>query len=159
MILISIDPGKSGAIAIFHAGAGLPEVYDTPVAGGEYLMADMMHLLANACATHCIIEQAQAMPKQGVSSTFQFGMGYGLWLGLLAGLGIPFETVTPAVWKRKMGLTSEKGKSVALAQQRFPHLGKQLLRSKDGRAEALLLGVWYLERRGLPAAPREEGQP
>ena len=47
---------------------------------------------------HCILEKSQAMPKQGVSSTFKFGRNFGIIEGTLSALGIPFTLVRPTEW-------------------------------------------------------------
>jgi crossover junction endodeoxyribonuclease RuvC len=85
------------------------------------------------------------MPKQGLVSTFRFGMGFGTWLGMLAALRIPHLAVAPQTWKKSIlaGTTKDKGAAIQWAQRRFP--GVSLLastRSKvphDGLADALAM--------------------
>lgn len=91
-----------------------------------------------------VIESVGAMPKQGLSSTFRFGEGYGLVQGILAGLGVT-RTIkaTPQVWKASMGVTANKDTSLTLAKNLFPTNAHLFARKKDhGRAEALLLAVF-----------------
>ncbi len=148
LLRIGIDPGKSGGIAILRPD-GRNEVHDTPVDGKAYLVGSMVDLLrtardeaqAQGWTFAAILEYQQAMPGQGVSTMFVCGVGFGLWQGVLTALDIPYVLVRPAMWKRKLGLSSEKASSIALAQQRFPALAYRLLKSKDGRAEALLLAT------------------
>lgn len=72
-------------------------------------------------------------------------MGYGVWRGLLAAYGIPYDVVRPQVWKRTVGLPqkADKAASVALASRLFPRLSDQLVGPRggliDGLAEALLI--------------------
>jgi len=81
------------------------------------------------------------MPGQGVRSMFTIGVGHGLFLGILAAVGLPYTRVRPAIWKRTLGLGKDKEASRLRAQQLYP--GADLRRKKDhGRAEALLL-AWY----------------
>ena len=60
-------------------------------------------------------------------------------------LGIPFEEIRPAVWKKRFfgGVKYEKNaiKEVAVMRARhlFPELAPKLLLSKDGLSEALLI--------------------
>ena len=63
-----------------------------------------------------MLESQQAMPRQGVSSTFSTGQGFGMWRGILAALRLPYEIVTPATWTRGMlkGAPGE-GKERAIA--------------------------------------------
>ncbi len=85
------------------------------------------------------------MPGQGVSSVFAFGQAAGIVHGVLAGCGVPMELVTAARWKRDMGLDSDKDRSRAMAAEMFPDQAALFKRAKDdGRAEAALLGVWWL---------------
>lgn len=96
------------------------------------------------------IEQVHAMPKQGVSSMFRMGQGLGLWEGICAGMGLPVELVPPQRWKKAMlsaGGGSDKGVSIARAQQLMPEAAEFLTRKKDdGRAEALLIALWKVRQ-------------
>jgi hypothetical protein len=76
---------------------------------------------------------------------FNYGVGYGAYLGILTALEIPFQEVRPQTWKKAYSLNSEKSRSIIVAQQLFPgaDIGK-----KDGRAEALLLAEYA--RRIMP---------
>lgn len=142
-IIIGIDPGVTGAIGWLRGGL-FSTVADMP--GNPADLADLLRGNEGVF----IVEQAQAMPKQGVSSTFKTGQGYGQILGVLAALRLPYRTVTPAVWKRSMGLSGkDKDASRALARSLWPDA--PLGRVKDhGRAEALLIAEWA-RRQGVTA--------
>lgn len=86
--------------------------------------------------------------KQGVSSTFQTGYGYGVIIGVLASLAIPYHEVSPGVWKRAMGLVgTDKAAARALARSWWPTAA--LSRVKDhGRAEALLIARYGQKEMG-----------
>src|SRR5690606_16808140 len=88
---------------------------------------------------HAYVERVSAMPGQGVSSMFNFGMGYGVIQGVLASLGIPYTLVTPQTWKKRAGLAGkDKDNARTLAQQLCPEA--PLGRKKDiGRADAILI--------------------
>ena len=139
-IIIGIDPGVTGAIGCLSPDAPTPLVWDMPPNPRDlYERLVSFHPMVSVSA---IVEQAQAMPKQGVSSTFKTGYGYGVIIGVLASLGIPYETVTPSVWKRAMGLQGkDKDASRSLARCYWPDA--PLSRVKDhGRAEALLIAEY-----------------
>ena len=153
MRIVGIDPGKTGAIAVVEDTWA--DVQDCPVFGtrsrpGEFNPVEMWRLLDAYNPNRIIIEQAQAMPKQGVSSTFQTGYGYGIWVGLIAAFvaeyEVPWTAVRPAVWKRAMlaGLDkTDKTVSRVAAVRMFPQLSGQLARVSDhGRAEALLIAAY-----------------
>lgn len=65
---------------------------------------------------------------------------FGVLKCALSAHNIPYEEVLPKVWKKEMGLDSDKEKSRALAIKLYPQCKDSLKRKKDhGRAEALLL--------------------
>lgn len=121
-LFIGIDPGKSGGIA-----ALLPDgqVYLTAkLSETEKDIAEVLKSL-DASFTHwpsALLEKVHAMPKQGVSSSFTFGKGYGFLRGLLTALEIPFDDVTPQAWQKAMSCMTGGNKNVSKqrAQQLFP---------------------------------------
>lgn len=152
MIYIGIDPGLDGALAAIDADGKAVSVHDAPTSrdGGKrrYLLADMAGILRGfpeivGARMRACVERVHSMPKQGVASSFGFGEGFGLWQGLLAGLGIPFDLATPQAWKKSMlaGAGKEKDAARIRAQQLFP--GVELhLKKHHGRAEALLIAEY-----------------
>lgn len=141
MRYLGIDPGKTGALAVIDPGKNFAYVVDMPETPGE-LVNELALLIDDSYMLRAAIEKQQAMPGQGVSSTFQTGYGYGLLIGTLASLSIPFVEVRASKWKSAMGLQGkDKSESRKLAQSLFP--AAELHRVRDhGRAEALLLAVW-----------------
>lgn len=149
---IGIDPGLSGAIGIMSLG-GYLDVRDMPlIEKGVYDVPAMKRYVNVAFRekTFVMLERQQAMPGQGVSSTFKTGMGYGIWLGVLAAEKIAYEIVSPVTWKKRMVGSGgkDKLKSIARAKALFPGLEDKFLKSKDGRAEAMLLAE-YARIRGM----------
>jgi hypothetical protein len=154
-VLVGIDPGLTGAVAVLQCD-GTVEVYDTPTLTisttrgrkQEYDIPGMVQLLRPYVGSqvHLIVETSQAMPGQGVRSTWTTGYGYGLWLGVIVSLSLPFTSVRPGDWKRTLGLGGKDKEAARLrAQQLFP--GADLRRKRDhNRAEALLL-AWWGQRR------------
>ena len=153
--IIGCDPGARGAIAILEAKSGdLVQVFDMPAVDvatsgkikrrvSPEMLASELRLYQDATA---VVEQVGAMPGQGVSSMFAFGQAYGLVLGVLAGMSIPTSTVTPAKWKKAMGVNASKDGSRAKAAQLWPASAGEFKRVKDdGRAEACLLARWGLQ--------------
>ena len=69
------------------------------------------------------------------------GLGMGVWLGMLATLGLAHPRVRPGVWKQVLGLGKDKAAARLKARQLSP--GADLRRKQDhGRVEALLLAYW-----------------
>lgn len=148
---LGIDPGLSGAVAVLDEAGALVALHDVPVltlstsrgTRQEYDVPGLVALLAPYAGlqAHVILEASQAMPGQGTRSMFTVGVGFGVWLGILGTLGLAHTRVRPAIWKRSLGLTSDKEQARLRAMQLFP--GADLRRKKDhGRVEALLL-AWY----------------
>jgi len=92
-----------------------------------------------------VVEDVHSMPKQGVSSTFKFGMGCGIIHGVAGALRLPLTLVTPNKWKAFHRLHGpNKEASRCLAIRKWPQHNRHLDRRKDSdRAEALLIGDWY----------------
>lgn len=149
---VGIDPGKTGAIAVIdNTGTDVWQIHDMPYEGGEVVgiwLAEMLNNLIDPredphTQVTAWIEKVAAYPGQGVSSVFQFGQGYGTILGVCATLGVRTHRVTPAVWKRSMGVTKDKGTSRRLAAELWPAWSDHYRRVKDdGRAEACLIAEY-----------------
>lgn len=147
MRVFAIDPGLGGGWAVVIDGR--PEVCgDMPVAGDgprrRMLAGVLAEAMRRAAPDLCVIERANAMPKQGVSSTFRFGMSFGAAIAVPSILGVPFELVMPQVWKQHFklrGLDKEASRQRAL--DLAPWLSSSLDRKRDeGRAEAVLIGIY-----------------
>ena len=84
------------------------------------------------------------MPGQGVASTFKFGRAVGAIDAVADMMFGVWHIVSPQRWKKSMGVTQDKMKSLNLARELWPNA--PLSRMKDhGRAEALLIAE-YLRR-------------
>ena len=69
------------------------------------------------------------------------GYGYGLWVGILAALQVPYTPVRPAVWKKAFSLGKDKEQSRLRAQQLFP--GADLrLRKHHGKLRQHMVYVY-----------------
>lgn len=149
MIVGGIDPGLTGAIASWD-GSNL-HIEDIPIVkaqgkkGGEINMPGLLDLIDFTFCDmdHCYIEQVNAMPKQGVSSTFKFGYTAGaLKMGILSAR-IPVTMVSSVKWKSELGLNSDGEKSRSRALELFPSYSQYFTRKMDhNRAEAALLAYY-----------------
>lgn len=132
---IGIDPGKSGAIAtICGDSIGTCRLTET-----EADISDWLQSAVNGVDCFAILEQVNAMPKQGVSSTFKFGQSFGFLRGLLIAHKVPFEMVTPSKWQGEMKCRSKGDKNVtkSKAQELFPN--QKIIHAT---ADALLLAEY-----------------
>lgn len=122
MLYIGMDPGYSGATAFLCEGELWWVRHDeTP--------HDIMEAMISATArstggTFSLIEKVASRPGQGVASSFKFGTQYGIMLGLLTALRIPYETTSPQKWQKALGCLSKGDKRVtkAKAQELFPEV-------------------------------------
>lgn len=150
-LTIAIDPGTSGAIALLD-GRALIDVWDIPVVevtrgktkrkeiAAQLLADELREFQAKATV---VVERVHAMPKQGVTSVFGFGRSFGVIEGVIAGLGMPIQYVTPAEWKKALRLGRDKEDSRAMALQVWPEMSRHFARKKDAdRAEAALIGLF-----------------
>jgi crossover junction endodeoxyribonuclease RuvC len=141
---IGIDPGITGALSCLEDGK-IADLCDMPVielpSGKHQVNAAQLAKILTAWKDNSIVilERVSAMPGQGVSSMFNFGMGYGIIQGVVMAIGIPMTLVSPQVWKKKAGLIGkDKDYARTLAQQLWP--SAELGRKKDiGKADALLI--------------------
>lgn len=148
---LGIDPGLSGALALYDlntgelntgpmptlkAGTGSKRVID------EASIAKIIDNWSNNIIK-VVIEKVHAMPKQGVTSTFNFGMGYGLVKGIIVANFIPIEYVTPQKWKKILRVPASKDGARERASQMFPLYSDQWkLKKEDGRAEAAMIAYY-----------------
>lgn len=135
-IHIGIDPGKSGGIACIPEN-GDPWTIKMPDTEKD-IWEEIQSLSTNYECT-CMIELVHAMPKQGVTSTFTFGYGYGGLRMALVAAGIRHEVVTPQKWQKALGCQTKGDKNVSKtkAQQLFPSL-----KITHANADALLIAEY-----------------
>ena len=136
---IGIDPGKSGGIAVIEDGQARTVPYSDKELG---------RVMAWYC-THgviCCLEKVGAMPGQGVTSMFNFGVSYGYIKGVLESYGIPYQEIPPQRWKKEFGLNSDKAASVDVCRKLFPEVNllatPRCKKPHDGMAEALLMAEY-----------------
>ena len=116
MTIIGIDPGASGAVAIWDKG--ISKIYKCPKTVKE--MAEIIIKTKNSeyvnknQSTIAYIEKVHAFPHDGRSSIFKFGQNFGQWLGILAACKVKTELVTPQkwmnYWKKKLNIDLPKDK-------------------------------------------------
>lgn len=162
VITIGVDPGLKGAIALLAGDGRLLEVYDMPVAGGAVsaqLFAELEAWGADGTILDdggptlwgtVVVEDVHSMPKQGVSSVFSFGRSKGVVEGVFAACRRPIVYVSPAAWKRGLGLGKDKGEARQRACELWPAKAGLFSRVKDdGRAEAALIAYYWITKKAV----------
>ena len=168
MIWIGLDPGNTGAMV------ALNERYNVVYAASFPLMnigtsktkrmmldavefsCDLRNLLDREGAQYVVLEKAQAMPGQGMSSMFQYGRGFGMLEMALAALRVPYELVHPTRWQKAVlkGVAGRdtKARAIAVCRHRLPDLDLTPGRKRkpdEGLADAACMALYAMERRPL----------
>jgi hypothetical protein len=159
MIVLGIDPGINGAVAMWD-GKDL-YVTDFPLISMEAKtaktasgkkkifnrinraeLADLFNVVLSG-ANHAYYEDVTAMPGNGGVSMFNFGYAAALPTMCAIMCGIPVTPVSPTKWKAEMGLNNDGERSRNRALQLFPnHVEFFKLKKDHNKAEAALL-AWY----------------
>jgi len=151
-VIIGVDIGVRGAIALLDHQGGLIEVWDMPCLedGPKNRRAVNAPLLAELIykthATQAFVERVGPRPMEGAVGAFAFGNSAGVVRGVLAGAGIPAQLISPPQWKRIVGLPAgkegAKDRSRSEALRRWPSKAQFFKRKvDDGRAEAALIAL------------------
>lgn len=156
MMICGIDPGVTGGITFMndrHLVCKPVPIETYRVAGKtkKFLaVTSICELLDDYSPTLIFIEKQQAMPKQGVVSTFRTGFGYGIYLGLIVALGYKFVEIRPQVWKKDLGVTSDKDQARQRATELMPDASVCWeKRNQDGIAESALIAYWGMNNYSL----------
>jgi len=146
-MIVGIDPGQTGGIAYIDAASGTSDAIPMPLMGKEIDGHELANALRGRSIDTVILEKVHAMPKQGVSSTFKFGMGFGLVIGVCEALSIPYRLVTPQAWKKAVlaGTTKDKDAAVSFVRRAYPSIDLTPGRKRvphDGMADAVCLAEY-----------------
>jgi crossover junction endodeoxyribonuclease RuvC len=157
-LILGIDPGLSGAIAVLNADGSLLAIHDMPTLadgakGRLALNAPLVSaIVSQTCARQAFCELIGPRPTDGVAGAFGFGRSRGIIEGTLAAVGIPVEMIAPPTWKRRFNIAAGKenkdsARSVAIA--RWPAQAALFARKSNiDRAEAALIGLCGVLRAG-----------
>ena len=165
MIYVGIDPGVTGAVAVFYPSSP-PRVFDLPTVEVKQrrridLQCGSLGLPGWLCREIGAyegllvgLEEIRAIPTFGSHSSFALGQVFGQLEATLSAAGLPYELVPPKVWQAGLfrGKAKDPGSILLAARQKWPGLAEQLKRKKDhNRADALWIAE-YLRRREQGAA-------
>lgn len=166
MVIVGIDPGKSGAIAVMIDGGAI-EIFDMPTIkegkkGKEQLDIVGLSRLITALPTNAIafVEVQNALTRfdpvkgisvpQGAVSNFTLGKGYGAILMALAMEKISVEEVLPKQWQKYFRISggNTKEQSHGVAKKLFPTLTFTTPRGRllDGRCDSVLIAEYGRRR-------------
>jgi hypothetical protein len=109
-VILGIDIGVTGGIAVLSASGELIEVHAMPCladghAGRRAVNGPLLASIVFAShATRAFVEHVSARPGEGAVGAFAFGRSRGVIEGVLAAAGVRCQFLTPACWKRAVGL-------------------------------------------------------
>ena len=165
MVVVGIDPGFLGGFAVLRpSGVSVFDTEDFVVSEKkgkknhrEYHPIEMAETFRGAVQRSSYqedfrivigLEAVHAMPHQGTTSTFSFGKGFGIWLGILGAEGHAVELITPQRWKKHFHLIGQpKDAARLLAKKLFPTIDLSV-KKYVGRADALLIAQYMKETLG-----------
>jgi crossover junction endodeoxyribonuclease RuvC len=153
MIVLGVDPGVHGALALLDTDAGTLVIEDMPTLqitrGGKNRATIAPYGLANLiegwAANKMVVylEKSWPRPSDGAVAGFGFGTNYGMIYGVCAAHFLRIELVSPQSWKKAMRVTADKDAMRARASTLMPrHARLWPLKKHDGRAEAALIACY-----------------
>ena len=154
---LGVDIGNAGGLALLSMQGDLIEVEPMPVladgpvsrpAVNAPLLAD---ILRRWKPERAYVEYVGARPGEAPSGAFAFGRSKGVIEGVIGAHGLPLRFLTPAAWKRTIGIPPGRDgvKVMARAEaiRRWPmHANRFALKGSDGLAEAALIALAGMNR-------------
>ena len=159
-LVLGVDIGNAGGLALLTGHGDLLDVEPMPIlldgpkgrptVNGP-LLAALVHRWAPSAA---FVELVGPRPGEAAGGAFSFGRARGLIEGVLAASGVPARHLTPATWKRAIGIPpgSDGVKDLARAEacRRWPGMASSFAaKGSDGLAEAALVAVVGLQREAI----------
>ena len=153
MIVIAFDPGMKGGVAVLNTVTNKILSAPLPVIGKELDYRKLHSLLKAHEPNLIVIEKVHAMPGQGVTSMFNFGLGYGALVALATISTARVVLVTPQAWKKHVlaGTSKDKDAAIQFCNHTYPTVELILPRCKkahDGMADSVCLahyGAHYVK--------------
>jgi crossover junction endodeoxyribonuclease RuvC len=144
---LAFDPGLNGAWAALGFNGEFLEAGELPRFDNALDAKSISDLLLMFKPATIVIEQVGSRPGQGVSSTFKFGVAYGICIGVAGCANASLTFVTPGKWKKHFRLLGKpKDASRELAIRTYPEAASRLtLKRHHGRADALLMARYALD--------------
>lgn len=168
MIVVGIDPGQAGGIAVL--GGPEPLVYSMPMAGGDYDVPAIYKILRGAEVAArplgqivAFVERCATMPSfiagraggqgNGGKANWWRGNSSGTFRTLLAVMEIRREVIAPQTWQDELLPLrggSTKARSILQARKLFPGVSlyatARSRKESDGLSDALLLAEFGRRR-------------
>lgn len=128
MYYVGIDPGLSGGITILNKEQHIIKKYVMPVIKNkktEYDIQSIVDIFKNLKLQEelrVFLEKAHVRPISGKRACFMNGFGFGLFQGILEGLKISYELITPQKWMKELEIVSTEQKgSIKWCHRKYPN--------------------------------------
>ena len=162
MIVVGIDPGKNGGIVVINDGENTndsPSVEMHKCPPSSVGMSDILTKARNIAWSQqdrivVAIEKVWAFPTDARSAAFKFGVNYGMWLGIIGSLDLPFMEVPPKVWMSSYDpVPKDKKERKQYLKDTCITMYKDIfLYDKNvtyAVSDAALIALWCLERKNI----------
>lgn len=155
MRIAGIDPGLKGAAVLIapgeYAALRMPVAADGKSIDGATLGAWLLVqepdlvIVEKLGARNMFAAGGKAIRKAG--NEFRFATGYGVIIGALQVMGLPYKLVQPMVWKARVLAGTDMGKQAAIdfVAREYPQIDLTPDRCRspqDGIADAACLAVY-----------------
>lgn len=163
-VVIGIDVGKSGGFCAIDADSHqIIDHISMPTIGKEYDINAMLNFILKYKTVHVAIEDVHAVQIAGRSTSFQFGMGKGILIGIVHSMDIPYTLVQAKAWQKvawegvskqvKGGKTDTKSMSLIAANRLFPSesflASPRCKKPHDGIVDASLIAYYIKQKINL----------
>lgn len=153
MIWIGIDPGAKGGYAVISKSETGQAVFAYPWDDSFFAMEMVSLMQFKEHGIVAAVEKVCSMPHDSHKAAFNFGHSLGYIEGVLSALGIPYQLVPPAKWKKEFSLIGkDKQASIITCRKLFPELDlkrtERCRTDSDGKAEAALLACYAMRHFG-----------
>lgn len=156
--IIGCDPGRIGGFVIIDDSYQIIDFLPTPSIGREINIKEIVDWLeGQKKIDHVFIEHSQALHKAAAGVTFSFGKNFGILLGVIGSLRLPYTLVKPKVWQKVMFEGTDPGdkpksRAYAAALRHYPtfeFVPKGRRNPHDGLVDAsLVAGYGMYKMRG-----------
>jgi len=161
MVFVGIDPGLDGGILALNEAGDILDKWIIPTITMKkgkknkteidlVSLNDIFIKLKSYQKVKVFLEAVHAMPKQGVSSSFNFGKVFGYLEGMLTAYRFPYVLVTPQCWTKEIhaGLSKEldpKSRSLVIFNREYSNLDLRANSRCRNQHEGLLDSLFIAE--------------
>ena len=138
--ILGIDPGKNGGVAVINRN-GKVIASRCPSDNDPVKMAKIIRKMTRRYKKiEVVVENVWAFPGDSAMTSFKFGTNFGIWLGILGTMGLPYRKVTPQTWQKAYHPLSKIKKE---RKNELKIIAKDFYKKATlCTADAILIAVW-----------------